>query len=128
MRASSSVIGADAVTTCYIYCSALSDILPCPDAMVVCVLAVPNVIGPLPLREAGLAPEFAAVVNSRQVDSTCSYHLFARSGVLKIQRNYGSTTKNYGVGRELRDFGQTTEHYVDGTLDYGNYGHYSNYS
>ncbi|KAJ6519130.1 hypothetical protein C8R45DRAFT_1065914 [Mycena sanguinolenta] len=39
--------------------------------------------------------------------------------------NYGATTKNYGVRRELRNFGQTTEHYVDGTLHYD---HYSNYS
>ncbi|KAJ6511136.1 hypothetical protein C8R45DRAFT_1068907 [Mycena sanguinolenta] len=38
--------------------------------------------------------------------------------------NYGATTKNYGVRRELRNFGQTMEHYVDGTLHYD---HYSNY-
>ncbi|KAJ6454154.1 hypothetical protein C8R45DRAFT_944745 [Mycena sanguinolenta] len=45
---------------------------------------------------------------------------YARS----VMCNYGATTKNYGVRRELRNFGQTTEHYVDGTLHYD---HYSNY-
>ncbi|KAJ6503831.1 hypothetical protein C8R45DRAFT_924171 [Mycena sanguinolenta] len=37
------------------------------------------------------------------------------------------TTENYRVGRELRNFGQTTEYYVDGTLHYSYYSNYSCY-
>ncbi|KAJ6455498.1 hypothetical protein C8R45DRAFT_934446 [Mycena sanguinolenta] len=41
---------------------------------------------------------------------------------------YRPTTKNYRVGRELRNFGQTTEHYIDSTLHYSHYSNYSHYS